>query len=40
MGMKVRLKQWCKKWRKELEVMTQVKSGSDFEGDSKESGVT
>ena len=25
MGMKVRLKQWCKKWPKELEVMTQVR---------------
>ena len=32
--MKARLKLWCKKHTKELEVITQVRSGSDFEGES------
>ena len=35
--MKIRLKLWYKKHPKELEMITQVKSGSDFEGESEES---
>jgi len=30
----LKLKLWCKKHPKELEVITQVRSGSDFEGES------